>query len=142
MTIDAILAEVAVARREIDATVRRDWPAERWLAALGERVGGVCQAVVRGGHDADLWAALVEVAAVCGAWYEAIGYDTSFNALVATAAPMWQRHAYLSGLITLFARLAAPVLHGMLLVDCAAVAVAWAASLGRPEEVERRGCRT
>ena len=134
MTTAAILAEVAAARREIDRTARIDWPAERWLAALGERVGGVFQAVVRGGHDADLRAALVEVAAVCGAWYEVIGYDAPLSELVAGAARVWRRHTHLSGLVSVFARLAAPVLHGMLLVDCAAVAVAWAASLNPVEE--------
>lgn len=129
MSIESVLAEVAAERREMYPIVRADWPPERWLAALGERVGAVCQDVARGGHDPDLRAALVEVAAVCGAWWDALGYDTSFSELVAGAAPAWRRHTHLSGLITLFARLAAPVLRGMLLMDCAAVAVAWAASL-------------
>lgn len=135
MSIESVLAEVAAERREIDPAVRIDWPAERWLAVLGERVGAVCQDAVRGGHDADLRAALIEVVAACGAWYEAVRYDGAFGERVAKSA----HHAYLSGLVSIFVRLAGPGVNGLSLVDCAAVAVAWAASLDRTEEGGRRG---
>jgi NTP pyrophosphatase (non-canonical NTP hydrolase) len=81
VSIDAILAEVAAERERQDARwgapVTRGYSAEKWLTVLGEEIGEVCAALLAGdkpwkpGHD--LRHELVQVAAVCGAWAEALG---------------------------------------------------------------------
>ena len=142
MTIDDILAQVAEERAWLDRTVRIDWPAERWLAVLGDRVGGVCQAVMRGGHDGDLQAALVDVAAACGAWmqallpYEPPGELTALIAGCARSSASFQRLEHLILALASVAEVAHLAEHGPQslaerLGRLGGVAVAWAASIGR-----------
>jgi len=82
VSIDAILAEVVAERERQDARwgapAERGYGAETWLAILGEEAGEVCREIAEatgGGHPrgtGHLRHELVQVAAVCGAWAEAL----------------------------------------------------------------------
>jgi hypothetical protein len=71
VTIVAVLDAIAAQRQHVAEVVSTDWPPERWLAALGERVGEICQAVMAGSPT--LRAELAGLAALCGAWADAMG---------------------------------------------------------------------
>ena len=145
MSIEAIMAAVAEERVRQDeqwggaANDQKHGP-QTWLAILGRQVGHVCeQDLVDATEDQrNLRAELVQVAAVCAAWAEALGVaPAAWAERVAHLANREPQTTPLANLLTevgwmaMDATLANPsvgaLVHG--LAHIAATAVAWAVAL-------------
>lgn len=146
MTIERGLQQVADERARQDERwgkpAERGLTAETWLAILGEECGEVCRASLPDGQGrgGDLRHELVQVAAVCQAWCEALlPYEPAgeITSAVASCVPSQgddRRLARLMLALGAVAEVAHLSAHGPQstaerLVYLAAVAVAWCAAL-------------
>ena len=136
MSIETVLAAVAERQRDHAQGASERTP-EQWLAVLGSAVGRACDGTLLG-HPAQLRTDLVDIAAVCGAWAEALGVaPAAWTERVAHLASREPQTTPLANLLTevgwmaMDATLAVPnvgaLVHG--LAHMAATAVAWAAAL-------------